>query len=251
MNARRAARLLLLIAFAVALAGWPAIRSAHPAEAALVQVPVALGDWQFTYDLPPADADGDYLVVVHYPQNSAAAIRQAAAAMNRHAATLALEQQSIRATIVFTTPLSPAEFRSFVAATGLAPTGSIVRAVQPDGLRVTMGVPPVWSSTAGGQRAIGQARIGQDPLDEATLNRLQSRHPENTLLGVVSTDVLLDNAAFARVRNAPQVFALDILAEVITRQVQAQHRGLDASKIHVQGSQLYWLMEDTGIATRR
>ncbi len=251
MARRIAIRILLFAAVALAFTFWPAIKAARPAEATLAQVPVALDNWQFTYDMPQADAAGDYLVIVHYPHDSAAAVQQAAEAMNRHAVALTRDGQQVHVTLVFKKPLSPAEFRRFVQVSGVTPTTSTVRAVQPDGLRVTMGVPPVWLGNAAGQRSIGQTYPGQDPLDEETLSRLQSRHPTNVVLGVISTEVVLDSAALSRVQNAPEVSAVDLLSEVITRQVQAQHRGTEASKIHVQGSQLYWFMEDTGIAPRR
>ncbi len=220
-----------------------------PAATISTRLDGTLGTWHFQYIDRPPEPDGARIIYdVDYPHGTSTAVRAAAAAMNAGAAQLALGTAPFGATIVFARPLSAEEFGQFVAATGIAPRGSVVRAVQPDGVRVTMGVPPVWSRDAQGLMLVGQVAPGQVPFDQAGLDNMQRNHPQNRVLGIVSTDVTLDAATYARVQGAPQVFAVDVLQEVVLRAIQGRHSDTPAAKISVRQSQLYWSMEDTGLA---
>ncbi len=229
----------------------PAALGAIPAGADTPQVEASLGTWSFRHGNPLPESDGSFVVNVDYAKGSAAEVRAAAAAMNVYAEQLALGGTPFRATLVFTMPLTVDEFTQFAAKTGIAPLGSIVRLVQPDGIRVTMSVPPVWSKDEQGRPRLGQAVPGQVPFDGAALANMRSRHPDDRLLGVISVDIVLDTPTFQRVRGTPEVFAVDILQEVVTKQVQQRHRNTATQEIHVRQSQLYWAMEDTGLAVSR
>ncbi len=89
---------------------------------------------------------------------------------------------------------------------------------------------------------------GQVPFDQAALDSMQQHHPQNRVLGIVSTDVTLDAATYAKVRGSSLVFAVDMLQEVVLKAIQARHPGVPAAKINVRQSQLYWAMEDTKVA---
>lgn len=242
----RLAATFLGVAIAVAL--LVALRAA-PAAANAPQVDGTLGTWHFRYTDSNPESDGTRIIYdVDYPRGTGAEVRAAAAAMNAGAAQLALGNVPFGATLVFARPLSTEEFGQFVAATGIAPRGSVVRAVQPDGVRVTLGVPPVWSKDAQGIMLVGQVAPGQVPFEQASLDGMQKNHPQDRVLGIVSTDVTLDAATYAKVQGAPQVFAVDVLQEVVRKAIQGRHPDTPAAKISVRQSQLYWSMEDTGLA---
>jgi len=244
-------RLLAVAITVAAIAAGPAVfKLAAPAAAGPERVDTAIGNWHFHYTIPGADATGDYSIGVDYPRAAAAEVRAAATAMNQYAEQTARADQPFQATIVFARPLSTEEFAQFVAATGIAPTGSIVRAFQPDGTRVTMGVPPVWATDGQGHRLIGQAAPGQSAFDAAAFERLRGGHPENRVAGVVSTDVTLDAGTYGRIKGRPEVFALDTLQDIVSKDVQRQHPGTRAAKVHVQSSRLYWALEDVGLVAR-
>ncbi len=232
---------------AIAVVLLVALRVA-PAATISTRLDGTLGTWHFQYIDRAPEPDGARIIYdVDYPRGTDVAVRAAAAAMNAGAAQLALGNAPFGATLVFARPLSTAEFGRFVAATGIAPRGSVVRAVQPDGVRVTMGVPPVWRRDAQGIMLIGQTAPGQVPFDQAGLDDMQRNHPQDRVLGIVSTDVTLDAATYAKVQGSPQVFAVDVLQEVVLRAIQQRHPGVPAAKISVRQSQLYWSMEDTGL----
>lgn len=241
---------IVLVAIIVATAIIVGLRSPSVGAKA-PRVDAELNGWSYQYSVPTADADGDYGIVVKYPKGSASDVRAAAAAMNGYASQLAQADVTFQATIVFGRPLDAEEFGDFVATTGLAPTGSIIRARQPDGQRVTLGVPPVWSEDDRGRRRFGQPRVGQPALDLGALERLRQRRPENAILGVVSTTATVDAAILRRLQADQRVFAVDILEHVITGTVRSQFPQVAPAKINVQSSQLYWAMEDMGLVAAR
>lgn len=234
------------IAFSMTL-GSQFISAIRTTSATPVRVDAALGNWQYQYSYPAPGEDGDYMVLVKYPMDSVADVQTAANALNESAKKLASESQPFQATLVFARPLSVAEFTQFIESAGLAPTGSIVRSIQSDGMRVTTGVPPVWATDANGRVLIGQPAPGQPPFDQGAFDRMNSKHLDDRMLGIVSTDVTLDAAAFEKVKGNPLVYAVDVLQHVITQQIQQQHHGVSANKIQVRPSQLYWTMENAGI----
>ncbi len=241
--------LTTFLGIALALALLATLRTA-PAAANPTRLDGTLGTWHFQYFDRSPEPDGARIIDVDYPRGTDAEVRAAAAAMNARAVQLALGNTPFQATIVFAQPLSTAEFGQFVAATGIAPRGSVVRAVQPEGVRVTMGVPPVWGRDAQGLLLVGQTAPGQVPFNQVTLDNMQQKHPQDRVLGIVSTDVTLDAATYAKVRGSSSVFAVDVLQGVVLKAIQARHSGVPAAKINVRQSRLYWAMEDVGLVTK-
>jgi hypothetical protein len=210
----------------------------------------ALADWQFQYTLLPDD-DGQYIVSYDYPHASVQEVQAAAAAMNRKAAQLAQSGKPFKATLVFAHPLALDDFMSFAAATGVAPTSSIIRAVDPDkGGVTTLGVPPEFARNANGQLLIGQPAPGGKPLDLEGLKRFTQGSASFRFIGVVSTDVSVDGSTYTKLQQDSRVYALDVMQQVVTDIVQREHPNIAADRIHVQGSVLYAALENSGIAPK-
>ncbi len=247
MLVRIAAAALVVVAFASLVVAF----RTPPAIAASRRVDASLGNWHFQHSVPATDPEGVYNILVDYPKGTAAEVRAAAAAMNGYAAQLAQKNEPFKATIVFTRPLTTAEFKEFAADRSIEPTGSIVRLVQPDGQRVTMGVSPVWTKDDQGRRKIGKPGPAYAPFNDGAFERARQRHPENRVIGIISTDVILDFGTYQRVQHDPRVFGVDVLQHVVTEKVRQQFPGVDAKDINVQASQLYWAMEDTKLVVSK
>lgn len=217
----------------------------------------SLGTWKFRHSLPAADDTGHYIVDVDYPMKSATDVRAAGEAMNQQAKAALSSRGTVNATIVFRRPLSVAEFTQFAKSNGIAPTGSVVRAIQSDGQRVTIGAPPVWDTDADGHPKIGQPAPNGAPFDAEGLDRVTKKITESgpmagmRLLGVISTDAALDLRAYQRVAQSPDVFAIDTLQDFVKEAFQKRNPNVTPDKIHVRGSQLYWAMEESGIVSSK
>lgn len=228
-----------------------------PATAGGPWTDASLGSWKFRHSLPAADADGHYTVDVDYPMKSAADVRGAAEAMNQHAKESLNSKGSLKATVVFKRPLTVAEFTQFAKSSGIAPIGSIVRAIQPDGQRVTIGAPPVWDTDTQGRPKIGQPAPNNAPFDTEGFDRVTKKILESgpmagsRVLGVISSDLTLDLRTYQNIERSPDVFAVDALQEVVKEAIQKRNPGAAPEKIHVRGSQLYWGMEDSGIVSSK
>jgi hypothetical protein len=231
----------------IALVGYVRT-STVDADASAYQT-AALGGWQYQYSVAPQD-DGSYWVFVKYATGSPAQVRAAAAAMNASAAGIASVGTPFRATLVFARPLPVAEFDAFARATGIAPLANVVRGVDAQGDSVTAGVAPVYSTDARGRLLIGRPNPGGAPIDTAALARLEAGQHGFAAAGVISTDVVLDAATYAKVRQDTRVYAVDVLPQVLTALVQREHLLTSADKIQVHDPFLYPAMEATSLTVK-
>ncbi len=259
MNVGKISAIVTVILIALAALAFIVVSQTPPLAADTGWTEVSIGTWKFRHTIVAADPSGNYMIAVDYPAKSTADIQAAVAAMDSHAADILRTEGSLKATIVFKRPLSVPEFTKFVADVGISPTGSIVRALQPDGTRITIGVPPVWAPDPRGIRQIGQSSAGQPAFDIEAYNRVVNnikslkqtadQTAEPKVLGVISTDTTLTRSEYAKVRQMPDVFAVDVLKDAVIRSVKKQNSSASPNKIQVRDSNLYWAMEDVGLAT--
>ena len=213
------------------------------------RVSEALGDWQCEYTVPQPNEAGDYIVTYEYARSSAADVQAAAAALNRTAVHLAGSGSPFKATLVFARPLSIDEFTSFTRKVGIAPVTSIIRAVDPEkGGIIKLGAPAEYAQDAHGRFLIGIPKLGGKPIDTDGLARYTKGRKSLRILGVISTDVILDAATHENVQRDPRVYAVDDMEHVITDLVRKERPDVQAEHIRVRWSILYPAMEDTHIA---
>ena len=206
-----------------------------------VQGRATLGDWQFEYTVA-APEGGNRSVLYEYPRNTAADVEAAAAALNLRATHLAQSGKPFQVTVVFRRPIPIEEFMTFARTTAIMPTGSLVRTH--DGI---MGVPPEFASDGRGRSLIGQPKPGGKPIDTDGLARWTGGH-HGSIIGVISTDTILDATTYEKVRRDPRVYALDVMRQVLTDEIQRRHPGMWGSKLQIRSSLLYGSMEETHIA---
>jgi len=209
----------------------------------------SLGSWRFEYGIH--NDEGTYAISYDYPRNSAADVRAAASAMNQTAASFAKAGTPFRATVVFARPLSIDEFTAFARTTGISPTQSELRALDSNGRPLKVGIASEYAHDATGRLLIGHPLQGGEPIDTAALARMQAGGHSFTVVGVISTEVTLDRMTFAKIQRDGRVFAVDVLPEVLTAEVQRQHPGVAAASIWAQDPLLYPAMEATGLAPKR
>lgn len=244
----KSSRFLLLVGVASLIVAVVAVvhTSYQPkvTHASSTQQNANFGNWHYQYRVLH-ETDGSATVMVRYPKASAADVQLAAQAMNAEADLLAGSTKAFPAELVFTHPLSVQEFLDFVAATGIQPTESIVRGIDADGTRSTLGIPPVWKDGK-----FGQLDSSLPAFDTDALQRLQSGQSGQgrTILGVVTTTVTLNATTYQKVRGDVRVYAVGTLADMIAAELHHSSPTLDLSRVTIQPSNLYWAMEDTGIA---
>lgn len=196
------------------------------------------------------EEDGNGLVLYDYAHTNQADVKAAAQAMENRAAKFAANGTPFQATIVFAQPLSPKVFRRFMKRSGLATIGSVLRGVDEFGQAVTLGVPPVWERDSKGISALFTPVPANDQLDSDALARLTTGSHPVRVIGVVSTDVTLDQALYEKIKSAPQIYAIDVMQQVILDELQKQSPNLAPDKVQIQGSMLYANMETTGLAPK-
>lgn len=243
-HARILSGMFILVSLLTLLA-WmrPSATSARP-----VLANGTLGDWQFQYQVPHPDTDGSTIVTYTYPSHTRGAVEAAAAALNRTAGTLARRGQPFNATLVFAEPLSVEAFSTVVRSAGLTPTGSILRVMFQDGELGIVGAPPEWQTDAKGRFIYGTPKAGGQPIDPVGLAQFSTGHHPFRVIGVVSTDVTIDQTAYEQVKQNPKVYAVDVMQHILTEAVQHQHPGIKLELTTFQGSRLYAAMEETRIA---
>lgn len=219
------------------------------AQAGPIEGDGVLDNWPYKYAISKDD-DGSYIVTHDYARASMANVRAAASAMNKTADQLARDRTSFKVTLVFVKPLPIEEFRAFARGLGLAPTQNIVRGIDANGKPVTIGVPAIWARDKQGRLLIGQPVPGGEPFDTTALARMTEGHNPIRVVGVISTDVILDSATHAKVRDDSRVYAVDIMEQVLTDLVQQRYPGVPTNKIKAWSSLLYPAMERTGIAPK-
>lgn len=207
-----------------------------------------LGDWQFQYQVPKADIDGSTIVTYTYPSQNRGEVEAAAAALNRTAGQFARRGMPFNATLVFTRPLSVEVFSNMARSSGLTPTGSILRVVFQDGELGIVGAPPEWQTDAQGRFLYGTPKAGGQPIDTVGLAQFSSGRRPFRVIGVVSTDVTLDQSTYEQVKRNSTVYAIDVMQHVLTEAVQQNHPAIRLDLTTFQGSRLYSAMEETQIA---
>lgn len=207
-----------------------------------------LGDWQFQYQVPNPDTDGSTIITYAYPSHTRGAVEAAAAALNRTAGDLAHRGQPFNATLVFAEPLSVDTFSTLVRRAKLTPTSSILRVVFEDGELGIVGAPPEWQTDAQGRFLYGMPKAGGQPIDLVGLVQFSTGHHPFRVIGVVSTDVTLDQTSYEQVKRTSEVYVIDVMQHILAEAVQQQHPGVRLNHTTFQGSRLYAAMEETQIA---
>lgn len=233
----------------IAVASISLINS-NPADAVGVQWKdsASLGSWRYHYAIH--DDGGVFAVSYDYPRRSAADVHAAASAMNQAASTFASSGSPFKATLVFGRPLSLDEFTTFARANGISPAQSELRAIDSEGRPLKVGIAPEYSRDAAGRLLIGQPLPGGEPIDTAALARLETGKHTFTVIGVISTEVTLDSASFAKIQRDHRVFAVDVLPQVLINEVRRRHPGAKPGSIWAQDPLLYPAMEATGLAPK-
>jgi hypothetical protein len=204
---------------------------------------VKLGDWQFSYSVSSKEDDGTRIVSYEYSHSTASDVKAAATALNAAAEQLARRGIPFSTRLVFERPLAIDEFFAFVRDTGIMPVGSELRTSK--GL---VGVTPEQATDVRGRSIIGQPKPGGKPLDTDWLAQFHDSNGHGSIIGVISTDTTLDTATYEKVRQAPHVFAIDVMQQILSEEIQHHHPFAWSDKIHTQNSTLYMAMERTGIA---
>lgn len=190
-----------------------------------------LEGWQVTYTVEPENG-GNYWVARNNTFSSAEDVTTAVQAMNKTAKKLAQSGVSFKATLVFASPVSPADFKAFAQNNGLAPTASVLQAVGDGGEPQEIGIPPAG-----------------EPLNPQILADVQTRkHNPARIIGVVTTDVVLDKTSFDKVSQDARVYAIDVLPYIAVEGVKREYPKVEVDKIQVGRSLLYNAMQQTGIA---
>jgi len=114
---------------------------------------------------------------------------------------------TFHATLTFTPPLSLDAFKAFVHETGVLPTQNRLQATDAQGMTVSIGAAGQWAHDASGRELDGTPQPGGDGIDTEHLQRFLGDKPITGLV-VLSSDVILDRAIYARVQHDPRV-ALD------------------------------------------
>lgn len=208
-----------------------------------------LGTWQFQYQTPQADADGSYILTYDYPRSSTSDLEVAVAAMNQQAAAYARAGSPFRATIVFDRPLPINRFIALAEQNGLQPTNNVIRAIDPAmGGVIKMTAPPEYEHDARGGVLVGKLKQGGKALDAAGFAEFTKNRPSLRVLGVISTDVTLDQASYEKLQATSEVYAVDVMQHLLAEQFLKEHPDVLAEKLQIQWSILYPAMEETGIA---
>jgi len=196
--------------------------------------------WRYTAGV----AEGAVFVSVAYDVSSARGIAAFAAA-NRTLATQV--QGAVPVHVVFRRPLSADEVAVIVGATRIAVTGYIARAVDDQGLRVTMmgpGMPPGAGGTPMPTVAPTPTRPDRTPAPA---------NPRAGFKGYVTLDATADAGQLAQLLADARVFTTDVTEAVATARGRAALIASDPSRAalpvrHAPSSGLYWWLEERGIA---
>jgi hypothetical protein len=207
-----------------------------------------LGDWQFEYTISPPEKDGTTIITYTYPDKTKVEVEAATQAMRRTATQIAQRGTPFTATLIFTHPLSVEEFTAFVHTHHLTPMSSILRVVdQKSGEVGTVGAPPEWDQDTNGRFIFGLPKPGGEPIDREGLARFSNGRNPFRVVGVVSTDVILERVMYENLQRDNRVYAVDIMQQVLSEFVQHEpHVNLGLATI--QGSRLYPAMEEAQIA---
>jgi len=196
--------------------------------------------WRYTAGV----AEGAVFVSVAYDVSSARGI----AAFDAANRTLATQVQgAVPVHVVFRRPLSADEVAAIVGATGIAVTGYIARAVDDQGLRVTMmgpGMPPGAGGTPMPTVAPTPTRPDRTPAPA---------NPRAGFKGYVTLDATADTGQLAHLLADGRVFTTDVTEAVATARGRAALIVGDPSRAalpvrRAPSSGLYWWLEERGIA---
>jgi len=196
--------------------------------------------WRYTAGV----AEGAVFVSLAYDVSSARGI----AAFDAANRTLATQVQgAVPVHVVFRRPLSADEVAAIVGATRIAVTGYIARAVDDQGLRVTMmgpGMPPGAGGTPMPTVAPTPTRPDRMPAPA---------NPRAGFKGYVTLDATADAGQLAHLLADARVFTTDVTEAVATARGRAALIAGDPSRAalpvrHAPSSGLYWWLEERGIA---
>lgn len=220
-----------------------------PTAAEDLQLTGTLEDWQFQYTIPQPDVDGTYFISYEYARATTADVEAAVVAMNRTAAQLARTGSPFKATLVFARPLAVEQFTAFARNNGLTPLNNIIRAVDPErGGVLKIGAPPEFEQDARGRFTLGKPKRGGKPIDIDGMAEFTKGRKSLRINGVISTDVMLDQATYEQVKRDPRVYAVDVMEHVLAGLVREKLADVPANQLVLQWSILYPAMEDTSIA---
>jgi hypothetical protein len=208
-----------------------------------------LGDWQFEYAVSQPDEAGDYYVSYEYTRVTPTDVRRAADAMNRTAAELARNGVPFQATLVFAKPLAIEEFTAFARNHDLTPIQSELRGVDPEhGGVVQLGGPPEYAKDDRGRILFGTPKPGGKPIDTDSFYDFVKTRKTLRVVGIITTDVILDAKTYAAVQNDPRVFAIDVMQHVLIQRVHQGHPDIRIEHILVDWTKIYQSLEKTHIA---
>jgi hypothetical protein len=210
--------LFLAAALGVAVAVWLWPRPAPPPESGQLLLDNLVVSYQVGV------VDGDYMVSYSYPAVTAAEVRAAQAGLRQTAAAWAAQGRSFKATLVFTQPLLTYAFSALARQTGLLVYSATGRAGQSE-----MRLPP---------------QPGGAALDPLILSQALA---DPSIIRIISTDVALDPAAFARLAPDARIAAIDIVQQALLDQVQHDYPNAAADRIFVQLSGLYGRLAQAGL----
>lgn len=247
LTLKRYSRMLFIAASLVGLATLLAsyVPTSWSANVSYEEGQVAFNQMSLKYDI--VKDDDDYIVSYQYARDSVTAVQVAASNMRQVAEQFAHSKVPFKATVVFAQPLSIEEFSAFAKDAGVVPMESILRGLDGNGQFIKIGLPPVWAQTDQGYPTIGKPLPGGAPIDPDALTRVLGGWQDVKIVGVISTDVVLDLATYQKVQVDQRVYAVDALEQVLINVVQQKHPGTPIDKIHVQGSILYPALERNGL----
>lgn len=195
------------------------------------------GTWSYTAG---REDDGALVIHVRYDDRSIAGLRAYATANRTLAQQLAREGGQAEVQITFRAPVSPDEFRTWAASTGLKVKTVTLRTVEGDGRRSTLGVHP-------------QAT---DPLPQAAIDRRLASVSQTqrsgkligplTVQGVITVTASVDAKRLPSIAGDPRVFLADV-TPAVTRRALTTAGVSDAARGTVFVKPPFWQMEDLGL----
>jgi hypothetical protein len=166
--------------------------------------------------------------------------------MKQTAATRVSEGRPVRATLTFTAPLAVETFRDFVSTHHLLVYSSNARAWFGEGQLGEMGLPPEFETNPNGQTWLFHPKPGGNPIDP---DILASAVENRDFLGIVSTEVDLDQAAFERVIGDSRVAVVDVLKQLMIDEIHDYYPFASNEKIFVSQSMMYDVWERTRLGS--
>lgn len=165
-------------------------------------------------------------------------------------ALLAAKQRQFYALVVFSRPLSRAEFENFASAYALRPTGYSLRARAPDGMRSTIFGGPV------------EGQLIPDELLKLATQDMEARDG-TALTGWIDVSTVVDAKNLAQLVQDPLVYTVDVTETLLRNNItsaalsaagaddttlKAFHTG--TLQVQMSRAPLFWFLEDLGLVSR-